>query len=1585
MATVRATLDRFTDVTVKSNLQKDSLVSAKRHLKELLHVNPYCPTEAEADALEKFGIATSPFSIKLHSHAAAKAIENRMLEIVGQKLPPREKTTFMFLKTSKLTQMRRDPRRKDVFMNLLLEPRDCSRYGMKTLVSNFLKIQTRTAFMADSLHFMRPNFIQELFTQNPSLEVFYATVVLPVEAIYQHPSMHPDIYQLNYNNGGFQYIPGNHAGGSYHHEFDDLTWLKIGRIHWSEKKTKVRKKQHHWVTVQMEEAMGANLLFSFHRGHMLTPRVRTFSIDTMVLLPKLFHPSNMNATRPIKHTLAMQLLLYCKSVKQCTERDLYAKIRQLIKTSDLKNFYPQELVHIVNYFYFTTSLESITCYEDIIGASIWKKTLVPVKAYIRHYWEKFCGSSSFSKLLQALQWETFTYSIPVTDYKVQMVSGKPEWQPDERDHEYDLSDTLGNETDSGSEKDEDYKPECLANCVGKCLGHCKKELLKPEEVSMSTKLRQNSALQMADEEANNDNHTVTNEETSPLDSIANLLEQKAQQEREQEEYLKYHAPLVRVDNRGAIERLDLRREHQIDTSQQASTSSQSAGSGNSEQEEENRLIESLTNLNGDQISYPEPEAKQEVNTTWPFTKKAPKSIISLDLTSTTRKHVALKRKELAESLSNQALSVNVADIKPQFLDWKSNKQGKNDVACGVYRPGTKIGTSVVQKTSKTINEYNNALAKEKSLTLARTKAPNLVTKEDFKNRPLKPRSIPWHRLPDKDVTPWDLWLPILERLGFKGDDGQYDPMQRLIYPISDVRKLPEAPYPNSVPPALQAKLNEIVRKPVWHVFDTGRARAYSGDVKYCKIGQLLKAQSEAWRDGFHLATEQTPVKMPIVVIHGAGGSGKSKFIQDWLLTLPSDTDLVTIVLPTNELRVDWESKVPHLEKGVFKTYEKAMLQSVGRIVIMDDYSKLPPGYVEAFIMYFTDVEFLILTGDSRQSSYIELEEDAMIRHLEPSTTTFSLACRYYINATHRNFQDLANALGVYSEKNGMTCLTMNSQFKKGWPILVPSYHKMQNYSSMGVRCMTYAGSQGLTAPKVQILLDFDTEKCSDEVMYTALSRAVSDIHFINTGPNSNDFWMKLDATPYLKTFLDTVKEQTVQKILDTEAKALPTPVPPLKTHIAVDEGLSVLQQKVDEQGEKYSREIHSSATGYSNAIQTEDPLVQLYQHQQAKDETLLWATIEKRLKTASKEANLRNYSLRKDIGDLLFLSYAKAMGLPDEPIPFNEELWTHCAHEVQQTYLSKPVHMLKNAQLRQSPDFPKNKIKIFLKSQWVTKLEKMGTIVKPGQTIASFHQQTVMVFGTMARYMRKMREAFCPPNIFINCEKKPEDLNTFLAAHWNFEGMANANDYTAFDQSQDGNMLQFEVIKAKFHSIPEDIIQDYIDIKTNADIFLGTLSIMRLTGEGPTFDANTECSIAYQHLKYQFPENCAQLYAGDDFACDAEPQQRQAFNLIKHQLALTEKSEMFQQEKGAWANFCGSLITPLGALKDPIKLLGSWQLAKRTGRLNNVKTSYALDAKTSYSVGDGLHDVFTDEQLRAHFALIRDMHLHGVAHHLVLE
>ncbi|AAX19931.1 viral replicase [Nandina mosaic virus] len=1356
MSNVRNVFSQLTDPSLKAVIQDEAYRTLKRELAQTRHTNPFAQSPDAADALEALGINSHPYAITPHTHAAAKAIESDLYEVVSHYLPKENPVSFLFMKPAKLRYFHRGPTHGDFFLNAHVEPKDVPRYPQDTVLNRLENISTSIAFMGDTLHFLSPSFVTALFAHSPKLQTLYATLVLPPEALYRLRSLYPQIYTLTYSEDGFMYIPGGHAGASYFHKYDQLEWLTIGHLQAPNQPT---------VTAQRLETKGANHLFIFQRGNYLTPERRTFTTtDPYVTVPDIFLPEKYNCRTPISKTIMMQMFFYIKSVKEAKERDIWAKFRQLISTKELQHYQPSEITLLVNYFEFAASLDSHTCFEDVLSGNLLQRLLRPLRADMQRILHFFRGRPSFVKLIKALDWQPITLEFPVRRVNTRL-RGPP----------------------------------------GFLSPFTRPQPVNPDDAETTESFRE----------------FIQPLNPSPTATVTEMLENSTES----------------------------------------------------------------------------------------------------DVTHTSLKVVP-------QSLSPEQLSA---------LHELGNSR------CG--------GPMLPKRSSNHTHTSSDLLRRR---------------------HPRQQRST---------NPPMGSLAAKAKRIGFEALEIQTDPSTgQPIMPITDTRELPRAIMPaHWDSPQFEkiiATLRNLNRFPTPWSPDRARARAFTSDVKNSRTGKALHRESQTWKETQTMLTDNAEIHTAISVIHGAGGSGKSQALQTLLRQNP---DLpIEVVLPTNELRLDWLKKLPHNPPEQFRTFERAFVSSRGPVVIFDDYGKLPQGYIEAFAMTHANLELIILTGDPRQSTHHEANEEALISKLSPATTTFSELSRYYINATHRNSKFLANKLGIYSSNHCPLKVTYGFQPQPGLHLLVPSLVKKAAFTDAGHKVSTYAGCQGITAPRVQILLDNDTTMCTKEVLYTALSRAVDSNHFVNSNAQSSAFWEKLEATPYLKTFLSLVREDKIE-----EFSAPPDPpksVMPPVTHFPVEECTTALDDFREELHDKFDREIFTEAHGHTNCVQTDDPTTQLFSHQQAKDEALLWETIKARLTISTPEANIEEFRAKKDLGDILWTNYHKAMNLPKEQPDFSEELWTRCAEEVQNTYLKKSLNQLKGGERRQSPDFHEHQILIFLKSQWVKKMEKLGAKkIKPGQTIASFQQHAVMLYGTMARYMRRFRDALSPNNIMINCEKTPQDLSRWVLSYWDFSKPAYANDFTAFDQSQDGAMLQFEILKAKYFNLPEWVIEGYLDIKLSPKIFLGTLSIMRLTGEGPTFDANTECNIAYTHTRFNIPEGTAQIYAGDDCAIAQVCPEKPSFALLKDRIALQAKPAYTPQERGQWAEFCGYLITPKGLIKDPLKLHASLELAKAQKKagvkdaITNVVANYSLDAKLAYSLGDELHDLLSPRQAHLHQVTVRDL------------
>ncbi|CAC83705.1 hypothetical protein [Garlic virus E] len=821
-----------------------------------------------------------------------------------------------------------------------------------------------------------------------------------------------------------------------------------------------------------------------------------------------------------------------------------------------------------------------------------------------------------------------------------------------------------------------------------------------------------------------------------------------------------------------------------------------------------------------------------------------------------------------------------------------------------------------------------------------------------------------------ELTPLDAdTVELLKLHGFTNYRAQYDGESQ----IQPIYRNPHAHFLRQYDAQTTTHQQQFVdmahglkRRCYGYKVDAKRATAFMSDVKNNLTGLVLPKLDRDLLSSWVALAENATRTVGLIVIHGAGGAGKSRALQELLRNRVVDANEVNIVVPTINLAADWKKKLPALDPRRVMTFEKACEREGKSVVIMDDYGKLPAGYVDAYLAIKSNVELIVLTGDQRQSVYHNDKRDSQIALLSPNTEHFKRYCDYYVNATHRQPRRLANPIRVHAEREVGGAVKHATLIPTNAMTLVPAFRSQSLLTDLGRQAMTYAGCQGLTLPHLTIVLDKDTPLCSDEVLYTALSRASETITFVNTHSDNKEFLAKLDATPYLKTLISGVREDE-QSGGDYQPPEPQVRDGPTKTHMPVANNNIQLEEKIETMEDKDTRELWSGEEK-TNLMQTQDPVVQLFPHQQSKDEALFKITIKERIRTADVGTNKKALCETLSAGDLLFEAYAKFMNVPQETQPFDKRLWAHCKQLALRTYLSKPTTNLQQGAQRQDPDFPDNAIALFNKSQWVKKLEKVGCKFKAGQTISAFKQSTVLLTTTMALYLRKKREGHQPDNVFVMCEKTPEQFDSFVLTKWDFSRPNYTSDYTQYDQSQDAAFLNFELRKARHFGIPNEVVDFYAFIKTHAKTFLGNLAIMRLSGEGPTFDANTECNIAYDALRFQVDSTVNACYAGDDLVRDKACEERPGWKYAEPLFSLKAKPLVTNKP-----DFCGWRLTKFGIVKSPVQLYQSLQLALRLGKVEEVKRSYAIDYLFAYRLGDQLYDVFDENEMEKHQLVTRTL------------
>jgi len=115
--------------------------------------------------------------------------------------------------------------------NVSVDPRDLGRYKQKDYLAKFpVTLETEELFLADVAQHLDPAFISALFRYYPKLRRVLMTGVMPSEALYRLPSMHPDLYDVTYLPEGYVYSLEGNLADNYVQPYHSLEWLRTGSI-----------------------------------------------------------------------------------------------------------------------------------------------------------------------------------------------------------------------------------------------------------------------------------------------------------------------------------------------------------------------------------------------------------------------------------------------------------------------------------------------------------------------------------------------------------------------------------------------------------------------------------------------------------------------------------------------------------------------------------------------------------------------------------------------------------------------------------------------------------------------------------------------------------------------------------------------------------------------------------------------------------------------------------------------------------------------------------------------------------------------------------------------------------------------------------------------------------------------------------------------------------------------------------------------------------------------------------------------------------------------------------------------------------
>jgi len=377
-------------------------------------------------------------------------------------------------------------------------------------------------------------------------------------------------------------------------------------------------------------------------------------------------------------------------------------------------------------------------------------------------------------------------------------------------------------------------------------------------------------------------------------------------------------------------------------------------------------------------------------------------------------------------------------------------------------------------------------------------------------------------------------------------------------------------------------------------------------------------------------------------------------------------------------------------------------------------------------------------------------------------------------------------------------------------------------------------------------------------------------------------------------------------------------------------------------------------------------MTSLYQHHTSRDLPFTSYTFEKRLQYTAQKNNEFAFQEFSPLSADLFAAFLSLHGLPStSPFTFDPENFkTHVAAAEARKLTKGAPTLMRNDEMRASPEQFINYVISSVKTQWKKKTESAFTPTKAGQPIALCQDALLLALGPIASYIEELLAPLRPSNIVVYNKMSLPELSTWAQEHVR-PGPGTTVDATSFDYNQSMPGLKFEQAILQYCDIPVDLISLYTTTKCSFYNFHSTFKVIRQSGEWWTLHGNTYYMMAWSALNFpslveraRHPTAPASLgYVGDDFFCDEI--------LPFAPFQTREKAPTLKVSFPNPPEFVSSLVTPSGCVRDPRTMALRLQHAEAFSLLSRVIDSYFLEHQLGYAVFHSSPESFSPDVLSA--------------------
>nr|QTG11551.1 viral replicase [Cowpea mild mottle virus] len=590
-------------------------------------------------------------------------------------------------------------------------------------------------------------------------------------------------------------------------------------------------------------------------------------------------------------------------------------------------------------------------------------------------------------------------------------------------------------------------------------------------------------------------------------------------------------------------------------------------------------------------------------------------------------------------------------------------------------------------------------------------------------------------------------------------------------------------------------------------------------------------------------------------------------------------------------------------------------------------------------------------------------------------------------------------------------------------ILVSSFEEkrvVSSYIPEAKRVLTFGESTGLNFEYGAILITMISERTNEKRWVTALSRFRRNLALVNsTGMSIDDLALtykdrflgrflcgkadpeqlrvllpgrpiftegfpskvgrdegireeKLVGDPWLKSMVDLFQIEDVQL---EEVQEISQQVEDFKIHLPREEMEATRTKGAHKRPKKQPREVrmgsivsdqftddHSKQRGGQQLTNAAERFETIYPRHRANDTVTFIMAVKKHLGIPNRMQRNQKGEHQTHWNHTYTIKYWNLNSLRRA---HNVVMMEAARQEFFDKKTSKSAATIENHNIRSCRDWLADVVQVFSKSQICTKFDNRFRVAKAAQSIACFQHSVLCRFAPYMRYIEKKLHEALPRRFYIHSGKSLEQLNDWVLSA-DFDGLCTESDYEAFDASQDQYIVAFEVELMKYLSLPNDLIQDYLYIKTHLGSKLGSFAIMRFTGEASTFLFNTMASMLFTFLRYQIKGNENICFAGDDMCSSKRLTISNEYDNFLKKIKLKAKVQHTVKP-----TFCGWHLSPDGIYKKPQLVFERMCIAKETNNLQNCIDSYAIEVSYAYKMGERVTARMDEEELGAYYSCVR--------------